>query len=299
MDNSVDPIMSEPVASSALDSQLEASLREIGIPPRPRILELINLEARAGEPDFNYLAGLIQRDVALAAGLIKTANSPFFGYRQKTRNVRDALLMLGLKTAANAVAGLILRRVFPPLMQLERFWDASERTGELAAGLVRRLGVRFGVTAEDAYTFGLFRDCGIPILMRRFEGYAQTLKRANESDTHAFTAVEEAEMPTNHAVVGGLMAQSWWLPEDVCVGIRRHHDYAMLDEDGDVSGASRRQAALAQLAEKLHQDATGLNNTHEWDKAGAACLSILALTEADLPELEREARDILAGNEAS
>lgn len=280
----------------ALDRQMEASLREIGIPPRPRILELINLEARAGEPDYNHLAELIQSDVALSAGLIKTANSPFFGYRQKTRNVRDALLMLGLKATANAVAGLILRRVFPPLLHLERFWDASQRTGEIAAWLVNRLGVRFGVTAEDAYTFGLFRDCGIPIMMRRFDGYAATLARANENDTHAFTAVEEAEMPTNHTVVGGLMAQSWWLPEEICTAIRRHHDAELLagQTPKGVSGASSRQIALAQLAEKLHQDITGLNQTREWDKLGAASLAILSLTEAELAELERETKAFLA-----
>jgi len=290
MDDTTEIPSTDQDTAAALDRQLEASLREIGIPPRPRILELINLEARAGEPDFNYLTELIQTDVALAAGLVKTANSPFFGYQRKTRNVRDALLMLGLKPAASAVAGLILRRVFPPLLQLERFWDASQRTGELSAWLVQRLGVRFGVTAEDAFTFGLFRDCGIPIMMRRFDGYAETLARANASDTHAFTEVEGAEMPTNHAVVGGLMSQSWWLPEEACAAIRRHHDHqALVAQVKGVSASSYRLIAVAQLAEKLHQDSTGLNLTHEWDKMGAACLLVLGLEEADLAELEREA----------
>ncbi|MDD4880315.1 MAG: HDOD domain-containing protein [Gallionellaceae bacterium] len=282
-------------ADLALDSQLEASLREIGIPPRPRILELIVLEARAGEPDFNYLAELIQADVALAAGLIKVANSPFLGYRQKTRNVRGALMMLGLRAAANAVAGLVMRRVFPPTPQLERFWDASQRTGELAAWLVKRLGTRYGVTTEDAYTFGLFRDCGIPIMMRRFNGYAAVLARANESDSQSFTEVEASGMPTNHAVVGGLMAQSWWLPEDICVALRRHHDPAILVEPvRDATGASCRQVALAQLAERLHQEITGQNQTREWGKLGAPCLTVLGLAEADLAELERDAREFLA-----
>lgn len=282
-------------ADLALDSQLEASLREIGIPPRPRILELIILEARAGEPDFNYLADLIQSDVALAAGLIKAANSPFFGYRQKTRNVRGALMMLGLRAAANTVAGLIMRRVFPPSKQLERFWDASQRTGELAAWLASRLGARYGVTPEDAYTFGLFRDCGIPIMMRRFSDYEAVLARANASASQTFTEVEGAELPTNHAMVGSLMTQSWWLPEDICVAIRRHHDPAILAEPlQGATGASCRQVSLAHLAEKLHQECTGLNQTCEWDKMGASCLKVLGLDEEALAELERDARDFLA-----
>lgn len=272
-----------------LDKQLEASLRDIGIPPRPRILELINLEARAGEPDLNYLADLIRGDVALAAGLIKTANSPFFGYRQKTRNVRDALAMLGLRATSNAVAGLIMRRVFPLPPKLERFWDASERTAQLSGWLVQQLSVRFGVTGEDAYTFALFRDCGIPIMMRRFPDYQEILARANAEPKLSFTAVEETMLPTNHAVVGGLMAQSWWLPEDISTAIRHHHDVAAM-RDGDAGGASRRQIALAQLAEKLHQDASGLNATKEWDKLGEGCLVVLDLGEAIPQELLDESK---------
>jgi HD-like signal output (HDOD) protein len=279
------------------DRQLEESLREIGIPPRPKILEQINLETRSGDPDFNHLADLIQCDVALAAGLIKTANSPFFGYRNKTRNVRGALLMLGLKSSANAVAGLILKRVFPPPPELQRFWGASQRTGELSAWLAGRLGVRFGVKPEDAYTFGLFRDCGIPVLMRRFEGYAQTLGRANLCRDRSFIEVEEDDLPTNHAVVGSLMAQSWWLPEEVCTAIRRHHDHALFqdqDTHSPAQGATCRHVALAQLAEKLHQDTSGLSRTCEWEKLGGDCLKSLGLTEDDLPELDREAEKFLA-----
>lgn len=283
---------------AALDRQLEASLRDIGIPPRPRILELINLEARADEPDLNSLAELIRSDVALAAGLIKTANSPFFGYRTKTRNVRDALAMLGLRAASNAVAGLILRRVLgpSPSAQLERFWDASERTAQLAGWLVQEVGVRFGVTSEEAYTFALFRDCGIPIMMRRFGNYNEALTHANAEVERPFTEIEEESVPTNHAVVGGLMAQSWWLPEDLCAAIRRHHDGAALDRTiGGLSGASCRQIAVAQLAEKLHQDTTHLNHTREWDKLGPTCLQILELGEEIPEELASGAKEFLHG----
>jgi len=293
MTEHVNPDPSPSDSTAALDRQLEASLRDIGIPPRPVILEKINLEARADEPDMNYLSEMILSDVALAAGLIKTANSPFFGYRHKTRNVRDALMMLGLKAAGNAIAGLILRQVFPAPPQLARFWDASERTAQLSAWLVQKLGVRFGVTSEDAYTFALFRDCGIPIMMRRFAGYHAVLARANDDDLRPFTTVEELDMPTNHAVLGGLMAQSWWLPEDLCTAIRRHHDLSVMDWAAGVSGAALRQIALAQLGEKLHQSITGLNMTREWDKLGAACSGILELGDEIPSELVADAREFV------
>lgn len=277
-----------------LDQQLETSLDDIGIPPRPRILELIVLETRKSDPDLNHMADLIRSDVALAAGLIKTANSPFFGYKQKTRNVRDAITMLGMRNTTNAVAGLVLRHVFPLPPQLTRFWDASERTAQLAAWLVNKVGVRFGVTPDEAYTFALFRDCGIPIMMRRFPDYVAALEQANHEAELAFTAAEETQFPTNHAVVGTLMVQSWWLPEELCLAIRYHHDAVALAEGGLI-GASSRQIALAQLAEKLHQEISNLNVTREWDKLGASSLRLLDLGDTVPEELVEEAKVFLEG----
>ncbi len=288
--------MNEVIARQAtMGQELESSIREIGIPPRPAILIRVSEEARSDDPNFNRLADIIGRDVGLSAGMIKTANSPFYGYRQKCRSVREALIMLGLQSTVNTVAGLVMRRIFPPQYQLERFWDASERTAEVSGWLVQQLGIRFGIRAEDAYTFGLFRDCGIPIMMRRFSGYQGILARANENDTHAFTDVEQAEVPTNHALVGSLMTQSWWLPEITTVAVRYHHDLAALSAPVvEVGGASLRLIVLAQLAEKIVQDMTGLNRTREWEKLGSACLNNLELNEDDYLRLSDDAKVFIA-----
>lgn len=280
--------------SPDLGWELETALREIGIPPRPLILEKIAHEARSEYPDFNHMAGLIGRDVGLAASLIKTANSPFYGYRQKTRSIREALLMLGLNTTANTIAGLMLRRAFPPQMALQRFWDSADLTAQLSGWLVQQLGTRGGIRAEDAYTYGLFRDCGIPILMRRFADYPRLLARANENAVDAFTAVERAALPTQHAAVGGLMAQDWMLPETTYLAIRQHHDLAALTDAAALPGASRRLIALAQTAEKLIQDLTGRNHTCEWEKLGTACLACLQIEATDVTEMTEAARNFLA-----
>lgn len=269
-----------------LDRQVAAALREIGIPPRPTILEVVAREMRREEPDFRSLAQTIGADVGLAAALLKTVNSPFFGYRTKARTVQDALMMLGLDLAASTIASIVLRRVLPTGPNLERFWDASSRVAQLASWLVGELGVKDGVRREDAYTYALFRDCGIPILMRKLPDYAQTLARANAELVRSFTEVEEDAHPTNHAIVGALLAQSWWLPEDTCLAIRQHHAAEALAPTAvGPTRASQRLVALAQLAEYAMQRLTGLNRTMEWEKLGPSCLAVLALPEADLEDL--------------
>lgn len=277
--------------ANKLDSQLEATLKEIGIPPRPAILEEISREMRSDDPDFNRVANLISRDVGLAASFLKTANSPFYGYRHKARTVRDALVILGLNVAGRTIAGLILRHVLPGGQNMERFWDASDRTAQLSAWLVQKVGKIPDAQSDDAYTYGLFRDCGIPIMMRKFENYPAILTEANNDADRPFTEVEEAHLPTNHALVGCLLAQSWWLPEATCLAIRHQHDYVLMRAGlHSLPAASRRLIAIAQLAEWLLQNATGMNKTQEWTKMGEACLAQLGLTEADLPGLLDEAK---------
>lgn len=283
--------------SSNIDTLFERSLKDIGIPPCPAILERITSEMNRDEPDYNRLTQIIMADVGLSASLVKTANSPYFGTRRLVRSVGEALMILGLNISQRAIAGIILRQTFPHTPSLVRFWDASARIARLAGWVAQRVAIR-GLSAEDAYTYGLFRDCGIPVLLNHFPDYEHTLTQANLERQLSFTALEEQSLPTNHAMVGCILAQSWWLPEEMCLAIRNHHDLAMLESaESQLPMLSRRLVASAQLAEHLLQHLLGLSKTEEWPKLGAACLRLLNLEESDLEALYEEARPIAEATE--
>ncbi len=277
---------------SEVDNLFERSILDVGIPPCPVILDRFMTEAKKDEPNYNRLAGIIGTDVGLAAGLIKTANSPYFGMRQRVRSVNEAISVLGLKAASRAVAGIILRNAFPNVPNLERFWDASARIARLSGWLAQQLEIR-GLRAEDAYTFGLFRDCGIPVLLGRFPHYEKVLMKANGDAEHSFVGLEETELPTNHAMVGCILAQSWWLPEEICLAIRNHHDLDALESaSSNLPMLSRRFIATSQLAEHIVQKELGLSLTQEWTKLGGCCLRILEIGEEQLEKLYVEAAPI-------
>lgn len=279
--------------ASLVDNLFERSIHNVGIPPCPAILKRFMDEANKSEPDYTRLASIIGTDVSLSAGLIKTANSPYFGIRQRVRSANEALTILGLKISTRAVAGIILRKSFPHSPNLERFWDASTRIAQISGWLSNRLDLN-GLHAEDAYTFGLFRDCGIPVLLRRFPNYEAVLVMANGDAERSFCKVEEAELPTNHAVVGCMLAQSWWLPEEICLAISNHHDLAALESDSTTLPAlSRNLIATSQLAEHLVQRLLGLSITQEWTKLGAACLKLLEMEEAQLEALYAEVKPFM------
>jgi HD-like signal output (HDOD) protein len=282
---------------TAVDNLFERSILDVGIPPCPAILDRFMAEARKDEPDYHRMAIIIGTDVGLSAGLIKTANSPYFGMRQRVRSLNEALTILGLNTASRAVAGIVLRNAFPNVPNLERFWDASARIARLSGWLAQRFNIR-GLRAEDAYTFGLFRDCGIPVLLGRFPQYEQVLVAANRNAEQSFIEIEEMEMPTNHAMVGCILAQSWWLPEEICLSIRNHHDHMALQSAiSNLPMLSRQLISTAQLAEHIVQQQLSLSITQEWSKLGTACLQILDMDEEKLEALYVEAAPIAAAAE--
>lgn len=273
----------------------EATLRENGIPPRPAVLEVISREVRKESPDLRLLDQAVRSDVAIAGGLIKIANSSYFGAQRRVRSVLEAMAMLGLQATAQAVACVALRNAFPN-MNLDRFWDASAKIAALAGWLVGERRWK-GVRAEDAYTLGLFRDCGIAVILQRIPAYTDVLRQANAEAVRSFTAVEEDLLPVSHAQVGAMMTEAWWLPDEITEAIRHHHDLAAIRIDGDAaspSANSRALIAVVQLAEYLFQQATGLSATREWGKLGEACLGRLQIGADELPELVQGAAAALA-----
>lgn len=279
--------------SLSVDGVLEQSIKGIDIPPRPLIIDRVRAAMNEEVPNFKRVGELISADVSLAAGLIKTANSPYFGCQSRARSINEALLMLGLDVTCRAIAAISLRQAFPNSAHYERFWDASAKIAVLSGWLARRLK-RPRLRADDAYTYGLFRDCGIVILLRRFPDYKMTLHRANNEAVLSFTALEQRELPTDHAVIGCLLAQSWWLPDEICQAIRHHHELASIaTADSAVPLASRYLFAIGQTAEHLLQQVSGASHTAEWPKLGAACLRLLDLKDENLPELYEEATVLL------
>lgn len=273
-----------------LCDRIRIEIRQIGIPPRPSILVEIEREFQKEETDYLRLADVIGSDVGITAGLIKVANSAGFGMRKKARTVRECLLALGMHQLVQVVAALSLEKAFGHAPQLTRFWDASAKNARVSAWLANRLRSKCGLRPEDAYTFGLFRDCGIPLLLIPFPGYRDVLVQANAESKESFTAVEDRLMGINHAALGAQLAETWQLAEEFIEAIRCYYQLAWSSQPDAplIPPLSWTLIAVSQLAEHLIQLNTGLAQSHEWEKAGERALQLLDLTPDELEAIEDE-----------
>ena len=270
--------------AETLDQDAEQIAHDIGIPPCPAILTRLVRETRSDEPDFRRVGQLIGSDVALAATMLKIANSPFYGLRTKASTVQHALALLGLSTVTQVVTGLLLRQAFPggSGAGMERFWKSSMATGLIASLLARETR-----RADDglAHTFGLFRDCGMPLMMQKFPIYGDILDGSALAAGDPILEIEGERYAMNHCRVGARLAQSWHLEEMPCFAILHHHDLCTwFDDRTEQMPEARELVSLGLVAEHLYCRATG-QICREWDSCGEIAAALLGLSSLKLDDL--------------
>lgn len=209
-------------------AQANALLKSMVIPPRPVILLQLEQEQLRDEPDFAQIAQLISSDLTLSASVLKTVNSPFFNLNNRVSSVYQALQLLGLRNLGNIVRGVLLRHALSPEgeAKMERFWLNSLRVALVSARLAEHV---HGIPADEAYTYGLFQDCGMPLMQARFSSYRTTLDKCEGVGLGKALEIENQRHQTNHAVVGYLLGRTWFLPEYLNLAILNHQDIGIFD----------------------------------------------------------------------
>lgn len=266
-------------------------LKTISIPPCPAVVAALIDEARRPTVDFHKITRLISGDLGLAASMMKTANSPFFALRNKVQTVQQATTVLGLKNIINIVNGLALRQALSPKgVSMERFWERSNFHAMVSARLARRVP---GIDRDDAYTFGLFHDCGIPILMQRFPDYKETLALAGRSPRPVWE-IENERHGTDHVTVGAMLARNWQLPPFIAHAIRLHHNLETLgDASADTPPEVRALGAIALLADHVIARFLDVPDEAEWMAHGATALNYLGFDEEEFEDLRAEINEAL------
>lgn len=276
----------EAVRAELEHARRSGPLREIRIPPCPELLARLRAALALPQPDMEAVQAVAAADVAMSATLLRVANSPVhLGDGQPCASVGQALLRLGLQPAAELMTRFLVAHALPVHSpQLQRFWERSAKRALAMRFLATRLP---GMDAELAASHGLFCHVGIPVLMQQVRGYGATLVEAAARIDRPFTATEDANHRTNHAVVGALTVRVWGMPELLMRSVRLHHDLSLLQErraDPDLVLL----VAAGLLAEQLMRRHELLDPDADWRQHGDAVLDWLQLSEGELADWRDE-----------
>ena len=260
-------------------ARAEGPLKDIVIQPCPALLSDLRVEVNREDPEPATIARIASRDVAMAAALIKVANSPIYARSRPAATVAEAVALLGISQTVSILTGFLLRetiQVKSPL--LEHFWETSTRRAYAMGYIARQM---YGVNADIAHTSGLFCNVGIPVMLQGIKGYEATLSHALAQTDKTVTEVENEAHRTDHAVVGAIVAKTWRLSPDVAHAVRLHHDFTVL-KDHNIPAKVRTLVAMALLAEHLVALHEGVQQHREWDLHGAESLAHLHVSEEEI-----------------
>lgn len=269
--------------------ELQQTLDSIDIPACPGVVMQVMAEAQKDEPDLQVLTKIIVGDVGMAAFAIKLANSSLFRRGDATSSVPLALSRLGTRNIVCIVVAVALRNTMSgdiPAEVLDRFWNRAAAVAQAASQVSRKVR---GIAADMAYTYALFHNAAMPVMMRRFKDYSRTLEDV-EQHGGSLVVHENALYHCTHAVVGALLARNWGLSSLIASAIRHHHDANVYQPDqAFLEGQALGLIAVTHIAERLVLDLAGEVDIEVGDLYPQA-MAYLGLDEDDLQDL----RDLLA-----
>jgi HD-like signal output (HDOD) protein len=279
---------------------IQQVLQGISVPPQPQIMVDLQMEQVMPNPDLRAIAKLISQDPGLSGALLKLVNSPFFGLANRIASIQQAVNLLGCNTVINLINAQSIRGELTDeaIVNLNRFWDTAQDVAMTCLTLAKRIGYR---SPDEAYTLGLFHNCGIPLMLKRFPNYMDVLEQAygNANEQHRVVDTENDLLNTNHAVVGYYTAKSWNLPLHLCEVIASHHNaLAIFTEDSGRDAQLKTLLAILKMAENIcdtHRILGNQNEDRQWQSIEQLVLEYVGLSEYDFENLRESIRDLGAG----
>jgi putative nucleotidyltransferase with HDIG domain len=208
---------------------------------RRRVLRLVNQDSSS----VSDMVAAIEADVALVIPVMRLANK-HSGGRGKVRTIPEAIEVL---TPAGVEALIGGTKTFD-FFERTPVWDLAPDRFRLHAVATQRaadgLASRLEFPDRDALLISsLLHDIGKLVLVQAYPGFPKQVHqnaRTPEQRLHA----ERRELGIDHALVGGVLARRWGLPQPLAASIEHHH-----------SDEATGEAGLVRLADMLAHYAQG------------------------------------------
>lgn len=263
---------------------LQRVMSSVDIPACPAFVAEAMVEAQKDEPDLIRLAQIMEGDAGLSAAALKLANSPLYRAGGPVTGLRQAVNRLGTKNVVCVVVSVALRASISglPPVWLEQFWKRASLLALIAALVARR---QYGISPDAAYTYTLFHDAAIPLMMKRFPDYEAVVARC-VAEGRLIVEAEREFFPCSHPVVGSLLVRNWGLPPILGQAIRFHHEPDAYDlPDRTLPGGALSFIAVTQVAEHLAAELLGQSDFEVGQTLYGRALDYLGISVGELDEL--------------
>ena len=259
------------------------------LPPLPHVAAQALALIEDPDTTAGKLTELLGGDTALAARVLKIANSAMFSRQREITTINQAIMTIGFKTLKGIIVAATLRqlnRKFGPVEKM--IWENSTCTSLACRVVATHLKKSY---VEEVFLLGLLHDLGKLVLMRQIpEEYEKIVNQTKQGKL--FVTVEQETFGFAHPLIGALVAKKWNFSMETCQVILHHHD--ALPEA--LSDPLQEKTTLVYFADLLshslgygHPDGFP-DVAADMSRAG----TLLGITEADIQMLKGKVGEMFA-----
>lgn len=216
--------------------------------PPPVAMKVIEL-AQNPEIDLGTVADTISGDPAIAAKVMRIANSALYARRRQSSNLRQALIVLGLNATLTLALSFTLvaslRKAPPKGFDFDAYWRRAILAGTWGKLLASEFGRR---DAEEVFLSALLQDIGMlaidKIAPEVYDGISPFQLEHARVAQH-----EKTQMKTDHRMIGAWLLDSWNMPQHLSQAILHSHDLSAAGVDAEQKGFIRAVAMSGDLSD--------------------------------------------------
>ncbi|WP_172597688.1 HDOD domain-containing protein [Sulfuriflexus mobilis] len=170
------------------------------------------------------LEEVLSEDVAMAARVLRIANSAMYSFPSRVDTVSQAATVIGYKQLNDIVLACSIINMFKGLPQdvvdMESFWRHSISCAVAARIIASHRRV---ANIEQYFTAGLLHDIGRLVIFVELPHRATEILSKSKRTNAPMYKLEQEVLGFDHAKLGGILLKSWKLPKRLVDSVAYHH----------------------------------------------------------------------------
>ncbi len=221
----------KPLSGDELKKEIVKSFKDL--PPMPEVVQKVKDVMEDPTLGFKDVGNVLETDPAFAAGVLKLANSAYYGMSGMVNSVQQAAVVLGYKTLDQLIT----------VMGGLKLLGKSLKGYQMKSGLLWKhsLAVAYGAKKiandtnppleSDAFAAGLVHDAGKIVLDPYILERRDLIDKAMSDENISIVDAENKILGFNHADITSELCKKWNFPESQVIAVGFHHDPSQSDKD--------------------------------------------------------------------
>jgi putative nucleotidyltransferase with HDIG domain len=260
------------------------------LPTMPNVAALVVEKLSEVGSSPQEIHHLISKDQALAARVLRIANSPIYGYPKTINRLTEAITIMGY----NSIRALVLTSVYNDFFKSfglteKLLWEHSLACAAISQRIAK--SIKFS-NIEEAFLVGLMHDIGKVILNLRVpQKMSHIVQEVYNTQQSTFSELEEESFGFTHSEVGQAIAGKWNFAKEIEEAIGNHHHPEMARVKPPLS-------YIVHLANAFcHKLEIGPVKNPSLNLMALASTSVLKLSQSAMDQLLDEASQMFASQQ--